>query len=210
MAIVHDVIPPFQLFQPTTLDEALDLVAARGREAWVLAGGMDSLDWLKDRTRRTSAVIELGQIAGTARHSRGGRRPRDRRHDDAHRGGRTRRRAGAVRRVGRGGQPRRVAADPQPGHARRQRVAGHALRLLPPRLGLLPRRRQHLLRRHAHGHQPRTRHPAGRSLRGGEPVRHRAGADCPRRADGHSPARWRARGRRPPTTSSGRAPTSRA
>ena len=63
MAIVHDVIPPFQLFQPTTLDDALDLVAARGGEAWLLAGGMDSLDWLKDRTRRTSAVIELGQIA---------------------------------------------------------------------------------------------------------------------------------------------------
>ena len=63
MAIVHDVIPPFQLFQPTTLDDALDLVAARGGEAWLLAGGMDSLDWLKARTRRTSAVIELGQIA---------------------------------------------------------------------------------------------------------------------------------------------------
>ena len=63
MAIVHDVIPPFQLFQPTSLDEALDLAAARGREAWVLAGGMDSLDWLKDRTRRTSVVIELGQVA---------------------------------------------------------------------------------------------------------------------------------------------------
>ena len=63
MAIVHDVIPPFQLFQPTSLDEALDLAAARGRDAWVLAGGMDSLDWLKDRTRRTSAVIELGQVA---------------------------------------------------------------------------------------------------------------------------------------------------
>ena len=63
MAIVHDVIPPFQLFQPTSLDDALELVAARGHEAWVLAGGMDSLDWLKDRTRRTSAVIELSQIA---------------------------------------------------------------------------------------------------------------------------------------------------
>ena len=63
MAIVHDVIPPFQLFQPASLADALDLLAARGREAWVLAGGMDSMDWLKDRTRRTSAVVELGQIA---------------------------------------------------------------------------------------------------------------------------------------------------
>ncbi len=63
MAIVHDVIPPFQLFQPSSLGEALDLLDARGPDAWVLAGGMDSFDWLKDRTKRTSAVIELGQVA---------------------------------------------------------------------------------------------------------------------------------------------------
>jgi xanthine dehydrogenase YagS FAD-binding subunit len=62
MAIVHDVIPPFQLFQPTSIDDALELLEARGEEAWVLAGGMDSFDWLKDRTKRTSAVIELSQI----------------------------------------------------------------------------------------------------------------------------------------------------
>ena len=63
MAIVHDVIPPFQLFQPSSLADALDLLDARGQEAWVLAGGMDSMDWLKDRTKRTSVVVELGQIA---------------------------------------------------------------------------------------------------------------------------------------------------
>jgi xanthine dehydrogenase YagS FAD-binding subunit len=63
MAIVHDVIPPFQLFQPASVDEALDLLDARGPEAWVLAGGMDSFDWLKDRTKRTSAVIDLSQVA---------------------------------------------------------------------------------------------------------------------------------------------------
>ncbi len=63
MAIVHDVIPPFQLFQPSSVGDALDLLEARGQEAWVLAGGMDSFDWLKDRTKRTSAVIELGQVA---------------------------------------------------------------------------------------------------------------------------------------------------
>jgi xanthine dehydrogenase YagS FAD-binding subunit len=62
MALVHDVIPPFQLFQPTTVDEALDLLDARGAEAWVIAGGMDSFDWLKDRTKRTSAVVDLSQI----------------------------------------------------------------------------------------------------------------------------------------------------
>jgi xanthine dehydrogenase YagS FAD-binding subunit len=63
MAIVHDVIPPFQLFQPSSIDDTLDLLEARGEEAWILAGGMDSFDWLKDRTKRTSAVIELSQVA---------------------------------------------------------------------------------------------------------------------------------------------------
>ena len=63
MALVHDVIPPFQLFQPASLDEALELLEARGQEAWVLAGGMDSMDWLEDRTKRTTAVVELGRVA---------------------------------------------------------------------------------------------------------------------------------------------------
>ena len=62
MALVHDVIPPFQLFQPSSLTEALDLLAARGAGAWVMAGGMDSFDWLKDRTKRTSAVVDLSQV----------------------------------------------------------------------------------------------------------------------------------------------------
>ena len=35
------------------------------RGGLVLAGGMDSFDWLKDRTKRTSAVVELSQIAGS-------------------------------------------------------------------------------------------------------------------------------------------------
>ena len=62
MALVHDVIPPFQLFQPASVDDTLDLLDARGAEAWVLAGGMDSFDWLKDRTKRTSAIVDLSQI----------------------------------------------------------------------------------------------------------------------------------------------------
>jgi len=62
MATVHDVMPPFQLFQPASVDDALELLAARGEEAWVMAGGMDSFDWLKDRTKRTSVVVDLSQI----------------------------------------------------------------------------------------------------------------------------------------------------
>ena len=62
MATVHDVIPPLQLFQPSTLEDAVDMVAAHGDEAWIIAGGMDSFDWLKDRTKRTEAVIDLSLV----------------------------------------------------------------------------------------------------------------------------------------------------
>jgi xanthine dehydrogenase YagS FAD-binding subunit len=63
MAILHDVIPPFQLFQPSSLDDALALLDERRESAWILAGGMDSFDWLKDRTKRTSVVVDLSQVA---------------------------------------------------------------------------------------------------------------------------------------------------
>jgi xanthine dehydrogenase YagS FAD-binding subunit len=62
MAIVNDLIPPFQLIQPSSLDEAVEAVEAYGDEAWIIAGGMDSFDWLKDRTKRTGVVIELSQV----------------------------------------------------------------------------------------------------------------------------------------------------
>lgn len=62
MAIVHDVIPPLQLFQPASVDEALALLDSKGRDAWVMAGGMDLFDWLKDRTKKIGALIELSQV----------------------------------------------------------------------------------------------------------------------------------------------------
>ena len=37
MAIIHDVIPPFQLYQPTTLDDAAELAREHGDEAWITA-----------------------------------------------------------------------------------------------------------------------------------------------------------------------------
>ena len=62
MAIIRDVMPAFQLFQPTSIDDAVRLLSTHERDAWVLAGGMDSLDWLKDRSRRPNVVVELSQI----------------------------------------------------------------------------------------------------------------------------------------------------
>src|SRR6267378_4100595 len=62
MAVIHDVIPAFELFQPTTVDDALALQSRHGAEAWVLAGGLDSFDWFKDRIKRPEVVIDLSQI----------------------------------------------------------------------------------------------------------------------------------------------------
>jgi xanthine dehydrogenase YagS FAD-binding subunit len=62
MAVIHDVIPAFELFQPTTIDDALALQARHGAKAWVLAGGLDSFDWFKDRIKRPEVVIDLSQI----------------------------------------------------------------------------------------------------------------------------------------------------
>ena len=62
MAVIRDNMPAFELFQPASTDDALGLLDQYGAEAWVLAGGLDTWDWLKDRVKRPSVVVDLGQI----------------------------------------------------------------------------------------------------------------------------------------------------
>src|SRR5580700_10624124 len=62
MAVIRDVMPAFELFQPATTADALGLLARHGSDAWVLAGGLDTFDWLKDRIKRPSVVVDLSQI----------------------------------------------------------------------------------------------------------------------------------------------------
>jgi xanthine dehydrogenase YagS FAD-binding subunit len=62
MAVIRDVIAPFELFQPASTDDAIRLLDKYGADGLVLAGGLDSMDWLKDRLRRPKAVVDLGQI----------------------------------------------------------------------------------------------------------------------------------------------------
>src|SRR3954471_13027460 len=58
----RDMMPSFELYQPDSLDNALQL--ARDTEnAWLIAGGQDSYDWFKDRAKRPDALIDLGGIA---------------------------------------------------------------------------------------------------------------------------------------------------
>src|ERR1019366_3335506 len=62
MAVIHDVMPAFELFQPMTIEDALRLLARYGAQAWVLAGGLDSFDWFSDRIKRPEVVVDLSQI----------------------------------------------------------------------------------------------------------------------------------------------------
>ena len=62
MAIIRDVIPQLELFQPTSADDALALLAEHGSDAWVYAGGLDTLDWFKDRVKRPRVVVDLGGV----------------------------------------------------------------------------------------------------------------------------------------------------
>ena len=146
--------------------------------------GSTAFDWLKDRIKRPKVVVDLSQVTELRgiREVDGGLEI----------GAMTtltevvhhpvvREKFGllmeAAELVG-------LAADPQSGDARRQRVAGHALLVLPERLDVLPRGREHLLRGHADGDQPRARDLRRGPVRGGEPVGHGAGADRAGRADG--------------------------
>jgi xanthine dehydrogenase YagS FAD-binding subunit len=62
MAVIRDVMPAFELFQPATVEDALGLLERHGADAWILAGGLDTFDWLKDRAKRTNVVIDLSQM----------------------------------------------------------------------------------------------------------------------------------------------------
>jgi xanthine dehydrogenase YagS FAD-binding subunit len=62
MAVIRDVMPAFELLQPDSIAEAQILLQQNGSDAWVLAGGLDSFDWLKDRIKRPKTVVDLSGI----------------------------------------------------------------------------------------------------------------------------------------------------
>jgi xanthine dehydrogenase YagS FAD-binding subunit len=62
MAVIRDVMPEFELFQPATIDEALGVLDKYGKNAWVMAGGLDTFDWLKDRIKKPKVVVDLSQV----------------------------------------------------------------------------------------------------------------------------------------------------
>jgi xanthine dehydrogenase YagS FAD-binding subunit len=62
MAVIRDVMPAFQLLQPVSVADAQKLLETHGTDAWVLAGGLDSFDWLKDRIKKPKVVVDLSGI----------------------------------------------------------------------------------------------------------------------------------------------------
>src|SRR5262249_19302518 len=63
MAVIRDVMPVFELYQPAGVDDAIRLLDGHGAEAGVRAGGLDSMDWLKDRLKKPKVVVDLTNIA---------------------------------------------------------------------------------------------------------------------------------------------------
>src|SRR5664279_4290881 len=62
MAVIRDVMPAFDLLQPSSAADAQKLLQQHGDEAWVMAGGLDSFDWLKDRIKKPKVLVDLSGI----------------------------------------------------------------------------------------------------------------------------------------------------
>src|SRR5262245_8891512 len=59
----RDMMSAFELYQPDSVQGAVDLLTKFGKDGWALAGGNDSFDWFKDRIKRPKYVVDLGGIS---------------------------------------------------------------------------------------------------------------------------------------------------
>lgn len=57
-----DMMAAFELYQPDSVDGAIELLAEAGAGGWAMAGGNDSLDWFKDRIKRPQTVVDLTSL----------------------------------------------------------------------------------------------------------------------------------------------------
>jgi xanthine dehydrogenase YagS FAD-binding subunit len=62
MAVIRDVMPAFDLLQPVSAAEAQSLLQQNAEDAWVMAGGLDSFDWLKDRIKKPKVLVDLSGV----------------------------------------------------------------------------------------------------------------------------------------------------
>ena len=61
--MLKDMMPHFELFQPSSLENALDLADRLGDDGWALAGGHDSFNSFKNRSTQIHSAIDLEGIA---------------------------------------------------------------------------------------------------------------------------------------------------
>jgi xanthine dehydrogenase YagS FAD-binding subunit len=55
-------MPAFDLLQPSSIADAQKLLEQHGADAWIMAGGLDSFDWLKDRIKKPRVLVDLSGI----------------------------------------------------------------------------------------------------------------------------------------------------
>ena len=129
MAVIRDVMPAFELFQPASIDDALTLLEPARRRRVGAGGRARQLRLAEGSHQAAEGGRRPEPDRGAARHQGAERRPRDRRDDAAHRGRAASGGAREVRAADGGGRAGGLAADPQPGDAsaatcRRTRAAG--------------------------------------------------------------------------------------
>src|SRR5713226_2912468 len=62
LATIRDVMPAFELLQPSSIADAQKALQLYGADAWIMAGGLDSFDWLKDRIKKPKVLVDLSGI----------------------------------------------------------------------------------------------------------------------------------------------------
>ena len=60
---MSDVMHDFELYRPGSMADALELLDDHGKNAWIVAGGKDSLDWFKDRVKMPPVLVDISDIA---------------------------------------------------------------------------------------------------------------------------------------------------
>ncbi len=57
-----DMMRAFELYQPESVENAVDLLGRLGPQGWAMGGGNDTLDWFKDRAKYAPSVVDLSGI----------------------------------------------------------------------------------------------------------------------------------------------------
>ena len=60
---IRDVMPRSAQLTADSAADAQHLLQQYGADAWIMAGGLDSFDWLKDRIKRPKVLVDLSGIA---------------------------------------------------------------------------------------------------------------------------------------------------